>query len=240
MPASRRRRATPPPAANSRAAPNSRCARRRKKGPGAIVAFERAIDTVSTDQKFIQRELPRALTANELELHYQPIVVGARRAHRRRRGAVALDPCRRAAPSAPATFIPVAEQMGLMDTLGAFVLRRALQRSQALAGSLRGGEPVAAAGARPRHRRAGALGAGRERRAAVAADAGNHRRRADRQSGRDGQAHRGPARARRAHRARRFRLRLFQSRLSAALPARQAQDRPAASSPRSAVPRMAG
>ena len=71
-----------------------------KKGPGAIVAFERAIDTVSTDQKFIQRELPRALTANELDLHYQPIVAAQRRAHRRRRSVVALDPCRRAAPSA--------------------------------------------------------------------------------------------------------------------------------------------
>ncbi len=62
MPASRRRRATPQRAANSRAAPNWRCARPAKKGPGAVVGFELAIDTVSTDQKFIQRELPRALT----------------------------------------------------------------------------------------------------------------------------------------------------------------------------------
>ena len=36
--------------------------------------FDLSIDTVSTDQKFIHRELPRALSANELELHYQPIV----------------------------------------------------------------------------------------------------------------------------------------------------------------------
>jgi diguanylate cyclase (GGDEF)-like protein len=96
-----------------------------KKGPGAIVAFERAIDTVSSAQTFIQRELPRALSAGELELHYQPIVSaqGARivgveallRWTHRARGAIG-----------PAVFIPVAEQMGLMDTLGAFVLRRAL------------------------------------------------------------------------------------------------------------------
>jgi diguanylate cyclase (GGDEF)-like protein len=96
-----------------------------KKGPAAIVAFERAIDTMSSDQKFIQRELPRALSAGELELHYQPIVA-AQDAHivgveallrwtHRERGAIG-----------PAIFIPVAEQMGLMDTLGAFVLRRAL------------------------------------------------------------------------------------------------------------------
>jgi diguanylate cyclase (GGDEF)-like protein len=96
-----------------------------KKGPGAIVVFERAIDTVNSDQKFIQRELPRALSANELDLHYQPIVAahGARivgveallRWTHPERGAIG-----------PAVFIPVAEQMGLMDSLGAFVLRRAL------------------------------------------------------------------------------------------------------------------
>ena len=43
-------------------------------------------------------------------------------------------PTRGAIP--PATFIPVAEQMGLMDTLGAFVLRRALAGRQALARDL--------------------------------------------------------------------------------------------------------
>ena len=95
------------------------------KGPGAVVAFESGIDTVSSDQKFIQRELPRALSAGELELHYQPIVAaqGARivgveallRWTHTERGAIG-----------PASFIPVAEQMGLMDALGAFVLRRAL------------------------------------------------------------------------------------------------------------------
>ncbi len=100
-----------------------------KKGPGAIVGFERAIDTVSTDQKFIQRELPRALTANELELHYQPIVAaqGGRIV-----GVEALLRWTHAmrGPIPPAIFIPVAEQMGLMDTLGAFVLRRALSEAK--------------------------------------------------------------------------------------------------------------
>ena len=99
-----------------------------KKGAGAVVAFAPEIDTVSADQKFIQRELPRALSANELELHYQPImaanggrVVGVEALLRwthATRGAIG-----------PAIFIPVAEQMGLMDTLGAFVLRRALSEA---------------------------------------------------------------------------------------------------------------
>jgi predicted signal transduction protein with EAL and GGDEF domain len=100
-----------------------------KKGAGALVGFAPEIDTLSADQKFIQRELPRALSANELELHYQPIVSAS---GGRVVGVEALlrwtHSVRGAIP--PATFIPVAEQMGLMDTLGAFVLRRALVESK--------------------------------------------------------------------------------------------------------------
>jgi diguanylate cyclase (GGDEF)-like protein len=96
-----------------------------QKGSGAIVTYERAIDLASSDQRFIRRELPRALSAHELELHYQPIVAaqGARIV-----GVEALLRWTHATrgPIGPANFIPVAEQMGLMDTLGAFVLRRAL------------------------------------------------------------------------------------------------------------------
>jgi diguanylate cyclase (GGDEF)-like protein len=100
-----------------------------KKGPGSIVAFDLAIDTVSTDQKFIHRELPRAISANDLDLHYQPIVSsqGGRMV-----GVEALLRWNHAmrGPIAPATFIPVAEQMGLMGTIGAFVLRRAVHEAR--------------------------------------------------------------------------------------------------------------
>ncbi|MCF8475941.1 MAG: bifunctional diguanylate cyclase/phosphodiesterase [Pseudolabrys sp.] len=100
-----------------------------KKGPGAMVGFEPALDTISTDQKFIQRDLPRALSANELELHFQPIIA----AHGGRIvGVEALLRWTHATrgPIGPAVFIPVAEQMGLMDELGAFVLRRALHEAK--------------------------------------------------------------------------------------------------------------
>ncbi len=100
-----------------------------KKGPGALVAFDPAIDTASADQKFIQRELPRALNSGELQLHYQPIVSaqGGRVV-----GVEALLRWTHATrgPIGPAVFIPVAEQMGLMDLLGAFVLRRALKEAK--------------------------------------------------------------------------------------------------------------
>jgi predicted signal transduction protein with EAL and GGDEF domain len=48
-----------------------------KKGPGSLVAFEPSIDKQSSEQRFIQSELPRALAANELDLHFQPIVAAA-------------------------------------------------------------------------------------------------------------------------------------------------------------------
>ncbi|MBS0533183.1 MAG: EAL domain-containing protein [Proteobacteria bacterium] len=100
-----------------------------KKGPGCRVAFDAPLDTASADQKFIQRELPRAVSAHELELHYQPIIS----AHGGRIvGVEALLRWTHAqrGPIGPAVFIPIAEQMGLMDTIGAFVLRRALQEAK--------------------------------------------------------------------------------------------------------------
>ncbi len=100
-----------------------------EKGSGIVTAFEHAIDAVSKDQQFIRRELPRAVAAETLELHYQPIVAAdgsgitgvealLRWTHPER-GAIG-----------PAVFIPVAEQMGLIDRLGAFVLRRALREAK--------------------------------------------------------------------------------------------------------------
>jgi diguanylate cyclase (GGDEF)-like protein len=104
-----------------------------RKSPGCIVAFDPAIDATSDEQKFIQRELPRALSANDLDVHYQPIVSSQ---DRRVVGVEArlrwTHPSR--GPIGPASFIPVAEQMGLMDQLGAFVLRRALAEADRLPG----------------------------------------------------------------------------------------------------------
>ena len=134
-----------------------------KRGPGTIVGFERAIDTVTTDQKFIHRELPRALSANELELHYQPIVSsnGAR--------IVGVEALLRWTHSTRGAIPPVRLHPG-RRTDGPDGYARRLRaapraaRGQALAGALRGGQPFSAAGARRCHRRSGALGARRKRR----------------------------------------------------------------------------
>jgi len=100
-----------------------------QKGPGTIIVYAPEVDSLSSEQQFIRRELPRALSAHELELYFQPIVAaqGAR--------IVGVEALLRwthpgHGPIAPASFIPVAEQMGLMDALGAFVLRRALSEAK--------------------------------------------------------------------------------------------------------------
>jgi EAL domain-containing protein (putative c-di-GMP-specific phosphodiesterase class I) len=77
------------------------------------------------ERNFIRQDLARALAARELDLHYQPIVNAEGGAIL---GVEALlrwtHPIRGAIP--PAVFVRVAEETGLMDQLGEFVLRRAL------------------------------------------------------------------------------------------------------------------
>jgi len=78
------------------------------------------------ERRFIKRELSRALATRSFEIHYQPIVradggavVGVEsllRWNHPNRGYIA-----------PGLFVRVAEEAGLMDQLGAFVLRRALE-----------------------------------------------------------------------------------------------------------------
>jgi EAL domain-containing protein (putative c-di-GMP-specific phosphodiesterase class I) len=82
-------------------------------------------DPLTGEQQFIRDALPQALAAQAFDVHYQPIVAAAggsiagveallRWTHKER------------GPISPAVFVPVAEQMGLMDELGGLVLRRAL------------------------------------------------------------------------------------------------------------------
>ncbi len=97
----------------------------KRKNRGGVLRFKAAMGVEFGDRRFIERELKRALADNTLDVHYQPIVTadGATII-----GAEALlrwnHPVRGAIP--PATFVPVAEQAGLMGKLGAFVMRRAL------------------------------------------------------------------------------------------------------------------
>ena len=98
----------------------------RRRGGGMVVGFAPGMEVEFEEQRFIKRELGRALAARDFDVHYQPIVAAAGHAIV---GVEALlrwnHPTRGAIP--PSRFIPIAEQAGLMDQLGEFVLRRALR-----------------------------------------------------------------------------------------------------------------
>jgi diguanylate cyclase (GGDEF)-like protein len=97
----------------------------KRMGRRLLICFDPAMDTEFEDERFFKRELQRALADDGMEVHYQPIVAAD---GSRILGVEALlrwtHPTRGIIP--PAVFIPVAEQTGLMEELGVFVLRRAL------------------------------------------------------------------------------------------------------------------
>jgi diguanylate cyclase (GGDEF)-like protein len=97
----------------------------KRRGRGLIKQFSLDMEGDVDERRFIKRELSKAMATRSFEVHYQPIV----RADGG--GIVGVEsllrwnhPNRGYIP--PGLFIPVAEEAGLMDQLGAFVLRRAL------------------------------------------------------------------------------------------------------------------
>jgi diguanylate cyclase (GGDEF)-like protein len=92
---------------------------------GRAITFEPAMEAELHDRRFVNRELRRTLAEGGLDVHYQPIVAAD---GQHVVGVEALlrwkHPTRGDIP--PATFVPIAEQSGLMPKLGEFVLKRAL------------------------------------------------------------------------------------------------------------------
>jgi diguanylate cyclase (GGDEF)-like protein len=97
----------------------------KRVGRGRVVDFEPGMESEYRDRTFISGELRRALAEGGFDVHYQVIVAAD---GQRVVGTEAL--LRWKHPSrgdiSPATFVPIAEQTGLMMPLGEFVLRRAL------------------------------------------------------------------------------------------------------------------
>jgi predicted signal transduction protein with EAL and GGDEF domain len=97
----------------------------RRRGRGTVLAYTPEMEIEFDERQFIRRELAGALASHAFDLHYQPIV-------KANGGAVVgveallrwQHPVRGFIP--PAVFVQVAEEAGLMDQLGEFVLRRAL------------------------------------------------------------------------------------------------------------------
>jgi diguanylate cyclase (GGDEF)-like protein/PAS domain S-box-containing protein len=101
--------------------------RAKAAGPGKTRFFEIEMDNRLRERRAIQHELSTAIARNELRLHYQPLskidgeVIGFEallRWHHPQRGMVS-----------PATFIPVAEESGLIMQIGEWVLREACREA---------------------------------------------------------------------------------------------------------------
>jgi diguanylate cyclase (GGDEF)-like protein len=92
-------------------------------GRGRLTVFDTELLREKRHRRFIERELRAAIYLNELELHYQP-VLNADGSPYAVEGLVRWrHPVRGLIP--PGEFIPVAEATSLIDTLGAWVFRRA-------------------------------------------------------------------------------------------------------------------
>ena len=101
--------------------------RAKAEARGSIRFFEPAMDKLLRDKRVLQQDLRTAIARNELELFYQPQahingeIVGFEalvRWHHPRQGMVS-----------PTTFIPLAEESGIIVELGDWILRRACREA---------------------------------------------------------------------------------------------------------------
>jgi len=103
----------------------------RHSAAGEMLAFfSTELDTSARRRQRIERELSYAVERTELALHYQP-VIDLR--SREIMGVEALLRWQSAKLGSlePAEFIPIAERMGLIETLGEWILRTACRQAQA-------------------------------------------------------------------------------------------------------------
>jgi diguanylate cyclase (GGDEF)-like protein len=110
--------------------------RAKQEGRGTWRFFEPAMDAVDRARRAFALDLSSALALGQFELHYQPIVRGRGRTLS---GFEALlrwrHPARGLVP--PGEFIPVAEELGLIAEIGAWVLRQACAEAVAWPGALK-------------------------------------------------------------------------------------------------------
>ena len=98
--------------------------RAKTTGRGRSTVFEPAMETERQERQALERDLARAIEQDELDIAYQPVFDAATgRPH----GYEALARWTRAGtgPVPPTSFIPIAEECGLIVSLGIRVLNRA-------------------------------------------------------------------------------------------------------------------
>ncbi|MGE7416375.1 EAL domain-containing protein [Methylobacterium tarhaniae] len=99
-------------------------------GRSTFRLYDPAMEAAAAEQRGLELDLRLALQRGEFELHYQPIVTAAERRVVCREALVRWrHPTRGLVP--PAAFIPLAEETGLIERLGAWILRRACRDAAA-------------------------------------------------------------------------------------------------------------
>jgi diguanylate cyclase (GGDEF)-like protein len=96
-----------------------------KRGGDRICAFTPVMEAELDERRFLKQELRRALGDGTLDLHYQPIVNAEGTTICGVEALLRWDHATRGFIP-PNVFVPIAEQSGLMEALGEFVLRKAL------------------------------------------------------------------------------------------------------------------
>ena len=112
--------------------------RAKRSGPGNFVVFQQEMHASIVRRQELEGDLKRAINAEALDVHYQPII-------ELRSGRIAslealvrwTHPTR--GPLSPGEFVPLAEETGAILTLGSLVLRRAC----AAVAELRRADPAA-------------------------------------------------------------------------------------------------
>ena len=102
--------------------------RAKESGGGTFRFFESEMDTRLQERRHLERDLRQALAADQLELHYQPLVDCNRLTVLAFEALLRWKHPERGNVS-PADFIPVAEECGLIVQLGAWVLRTACREA---------------------------------------------------------------------------------------------------------------
>ncbi len=102
----------------------------KERGRNAVQCFMPGMDTATQERMRLENDMRIALEQNQFELHYQPKVNTATGVMH---GAEALlrwrHPVRGSIP--PAEFIPIAEESGLIESLGGWVVREACRQARA-------------------------------------------------------------------------------------------------------------
>ena len=200
------------------------------RGKARHEVFDADMHARVRDRLSLENDLRRAVASNDFEVHYQPIVsltsgmcVGFESLVRWTRNGEAVS---------PATFVPIAEELGLIEPLGTWVMQQACSHVRRLAAAVPGaGLDCITVNVSSRQLmqqnflRVVAAGGSGGRAEAGRSPPRDHRDRAD------GQSRRGRGRAARAARlrrqglSRRLRDRLFVAEPSAQASGRRAEDR---------------